>query len=86
MEKELLEVLHNPEKAEIVKDTSERFARYITDDSKRLSELAVPIIADKKVIGVIDSEHPRRNFFTRQHLELLQTIASITATKIVSAT
>ena len=71
-------------KAEIVKDTS-KDPRYITDDSKRLSELAVPIIADKKVIGVIDSEHPRRNFFTRQHLELLQTIASITATKIVKA-
>ena len=41
-------------KAEIVKDTS-RDPRYITDDSKRISELEVPIIADKKVIGVIDS-------------------------------
>ncbi|HRH64766.1 MAG TPA: histidine kinase [Bacteroidia bacterium] len=71
-------------KAEIVGDTS-RDPRYITDDSSRMSEIAVPIVADGKVIGVIDSEHPRKNFFTRQHLQLLQTIASITATKIVKA-
>jgi len=70
--------------AEIVPDTS-KDPRYIADDSMRLSELAVPIIAEGQVIGVIDSEHPDRNFFTREHLYLMKTIASITATKIVRA-
>jgi LytS/YehU family sensor histidine kinase len=42
-------------------------------------------VAEGKVVGVIDSEHPRKHFFTRGHLNLLQTIASITATKIQRA-
>lgn len=71
-------------KAEIVSDTS-KDPRYITDDQQRNSELAVPIIAEGEVIGVIDSEHPKKNFFTNDHLNLLQTIASITATKIIKA-
>ncbi len=37
------------------------------------------------MIGVIDSEHPQKNFFTREHLHLLQTIASISGTKITNA-
>lgn len=71
--------------AELVNNTDED-PRYITDDEHRLSELAVPIIAkDGKVIGVIDTEHPERNFYTPEHLEVLTTIASITATKIMQA-
>jgi ligand-binding sensor domain-containing protein/putative methionine-R-sulfoxide reductase with GAF domain len=70
--------------AEIIPDTR-RDPRYIPDAGQRLSEIAVPIIYEGKVIGVIDSEHPRRNFFTAAHLEMLQTVASISATKISSA-
>ena len=47
---------------EIVPDTSVD-ERYIVDDGVRLSELAVPIIFENKVIGVIDSEHPEKDFF-----------------------
>jgi putative methionine-R-sulfoxide reductase with GAF domain len=43
-------------KAEIVGDTS-LDERYIVDDDRRFSEIAVPIIANETVIGVIDSEH-----------------------------
>lgn len=68
-------------KAEIVKDTS-KDTRYIVDDKVRLSELAVPIIADDEVIGVIDTEHEKINFYTEEHLETLQTIANLAATKI----
>lgn len=71
-------------KAEIIPDTSAD-PRYIPDETIRLSEITVPIISEGKVIGVIDSEHHHKNFFTKEHLELLQTIASITATKIVKA-
>jgi len=71
-------------KTELVNDTS-KDPRYITDDASRLSEIAVPILFDGKAIGVIDSEHPRRNFFNEEHRRILETIASICATKIVNA-
>lgn len=71
-------------KAIMVNDTS-KDARYIVDDVQRLSELSVPILHDNKVIGVIDSEHPEKNFFTDDHLKALTTIASISANKIAEA-
>ena len=67
---------------EIIADTSSD-DRYIVDDANRLSEITVPIAHNKEVIGIIDSEHPNKNFFSNKDLELLKTIASITATKIV---
>lgn len=48
-------------KPELVNDT-EKDSRYIVDDERRFSELAVPIIIDGMVAGVIDSEHSRKNF------------------------
>ncbi|MEO7523192.1 MAG: histidine kinase, partial [Ferruginibacter sp.] len=71
-------------KAQLINDTSKDL-RYIIDDEKRNSELSVPIFHDGKVIGVIDSEHPRKHFFTEQHLKALTTIASISANKIAEA-
>ncbi len=68
-------------KAEIIKDTS-RDSRYLADDKPRLSELTVPIVHQNKVIGIIDSEHSRRNFFRPIHLDTLQRIASLCASKI----
>lgn len=65
----------------LVHDTSKDL-RYIVDDERRFSELTVPIIHDGTVIGVIDSEHPRKRFFTQEHLSALQTIASLCAAKI----
>ncbi|WP_229238765.1 histidine kinase [Dyadobacter sp. Leaf189] len=68
----------------IVKDTS-RDKRYIVDDQRRLSELAVPILHDGKLLGVVDSEHSERAFFNQEHARALMTIASISATKIAEA-
>ena len=59
--------------------------RYIADDARRLSELAVPLIINNKVIGVIDSEHSRKNFFTKRHLNILSTVAVLCATQIERA-
>lgn len=59
--------------------------RYVVDDDTRLSELAVPIIHEGRVIGVIDSEHPRKDFFTADHVKALSTIAAISASKIAEA-
>lgn len=67
--------------AEIVEDCSAD-ARYIPDDAFRMSELAVPIIKDNKVIGVIDSEHSEVGFFTQGHLDILETIGSITSIRL----
>ncbi|QLE85435.1 EAL domain-containing protein [Shewanella sp. Scap07] len=55
---------------------------YIVDDEVRLSELAVPMLADGKVIGVIDSEHPQQDFYTKQHERTVFALASIAAVKI----
>jgi len=59
--------------------------RYILDDDFRLSELAVPILYQGKVIGVIDSEHHALNFFTESHKNILTTLASMASAKIVNA-
>ncbi|MCR6719795.1 MAG: histidine kinase [Chitinophagaceae bacterium] len=69
-------------KAELVGDTS-KDPRYIVDDEVRLSEIAVPMMSGGKLIGVIDCEHTRKGFFTKKHLTMLSTIASICANKIV---
>lgn len=68
----------------IIGDTS-KDERYILDDDFRLSELAVPVMLDNEVIGVIDSEHPEKGFFTELHLSVLTTIASLMAIKISQA-
>lgn len=70
--------------AEIINDTR-LDKRYISDDENRLSEIAVPLIANDKIIGVIDSEHSKLNFFTYEHLEILTTIAYMTSIKIMQA-
>ncbi|MFT4576751.1 MAG: PAS domain S-box-containing protein [Polaribacter sp.] len=69
---------------EIIKDTS-KDSRYIVDDMTRYSEISVPIIAEGEIIGVIDSEHSSKNFFTKNHLKTLQTIANLAATQLKNA-
>lgn len=71
-------------RGEIVSDTT-LDDRYILDDNMGLSEIAVPIIYLNKVIGVIDSEHPEKNFYPADDLKILTTIASMTATKLMQA-
>ena len=57
--------------------------RYVVDDRARLSELAVPLLSQTgEVMGVIDSEHSKRGFFTFEHLRVLEVIARIAAVKI----
>ncbi len=67
----------------LIPDTS-KDSRYRADEMTRLSELAVPIIYNNDLIGVIDSEHHSKNFFTRRHLQILNTIATLIADKIKS--
>jgi PAS domain S-box-containing protein len=67
--------------AEIISDTSID-DRYILDDNMRLSEIAVPIKLNDEVIGVIDSEHSEKNFYTERHLRILNTISKLVANRI----
>ena len=69
---------------EIIGDTSKDH-RYILDDDFRYSEIAVPIKMGDKVIGVIDSEHHEKNFYTKEDGEILTTIAAFMATKLLHA-
>lgn len=68
-------------KALLVKNTN-RDKRYIVDDERRASELAVPVVVDHKVFAVIDSEHPKKSFFTRFHLRVMKKVAFICAERI----
>ena len=70
--------------AEIIVDTS-KDERYIVDDERRFSEITVPMVANGKVLGVIDCEHSKKRFFTQRHLSMLTTIASLCAAKIVKS-
>lgn len=69
--------------AEIIGDTS-KDKRHLGVKGKYTSELAVPIIADGEVIGVIDSEHPTPNFYNGEHLQTFVTIANLSASRIKS--
>ncbi len=68
----------------IVDDTS-KDSRYIADDQKRFSEIAVPLVYNNRVIGVIDSEHPEKKFYTERHLNVMRTISSLCANKVARA-
>jgi ligand-binding sensor domain-containing protein/putative methionine-R-sulfoxide reductase with GAF domain len=71
-------------KAVLSNDTA-KDSRYQVGDELRLSELAVPIVHEGETIGVIDSEHSKKNFFHEYHVKTLSTIAAITASKIAEA-
>lgn len=75
-------VMENKEPV-LIADTS-KDPRYRADEMVRLSEICVPIIYDDELVGVIDSEHHERNFFTQQHVQVMNTIATLMATKIKS--
>ncbi len=68
----------------LIKDTSlhNKFGKGI---EKGFSVLAVPIMTDNEVIGVIESEHLDIDFFNQDHLDSFATIANLTATKIKKA-
>lgn len=70
--------------AELIHDTSTD-SRYIVDDERRFSEISVPMVVGGTVLGVIDCEHSKKRFFTKRHLSILKTIASLCANKIVKA-
>lgn len=69
-------------KSEIIYDTA-RMASYHHKGLHLLSEIAVPVITDGMVWGVIYCGHTKKGFFMQKHLSVLTTIASLCANKII---
>ena len=59
--------------------------RYVAENPETRSELSVPLIYKGRVIGVIDLEHTRVNYYNEDHLRTLTTLASQIAISIVNA-
>jgi sigma-B regulation protein RsbU (phosphoserine phosphatase) len=70
--------------AVLVPDVS-KSERYIATNPETRSELAVPLIYQEKVIGVLDLEHTRRGYFTEDHKRTLTTLAAQLAIAIENA-
>lgn len=56
--------------------------RYRVDEMRRLSEICVPILHEGELMGIIDSESSKLNYFQEHDLQILTTIATLTANKI----
>jgi sigma-B regulation protein RsbU (phosphoserine phosphatase) len=59
--------------------------RYIDTNPETRSELAVPLIYNGNVIGVLDLEHTKRGFFTEDHQRTITTLAAQIAIAIENA-
>lgn len=64
-------------------DTS-KDPRYRADVLTRFSELCVPALYNGELISVIDSEDYAKDYYTPQHLQILTTIATLMAARLVS--
>ena len=59
--------------------------RYVSENPETRSELSVPLIYKGKVIGVLDLEHTRVNYFNEDHQRTLVTLAAQVAISIANA-
>jgi putative methionine-R-sulfoxide reductase with GAF domain len=65
----------------LVNDTRED-DRYRVDDQYRLSEVAVPILHNNELLGVIDSENSQPNYYSERDIQILTTIATLIGNKL----
>jgi sigma-B regulation protein RsbU (phosphoserine phosphatase) len=59
--------------------------RYIMLNAETRSELAVPMIYQDRVVGVLDLESPQLNYFTPDHVQVLSILAAHLAVSIENA-
>ena len=60
-------------------------SRYVAENAETRSELSVPLIYKGKVIGVLDLEHTRVNYYNEDHQRTLTTLAAQVAISIANA-
>jgi sigma-B regulation protein RsbU (phosphoserine phosphatase) len=68
----------------VVEDTSSD-PRYIEFNSTTRSEVAVPLLAEDRLVGVMDLESERIGYFTSAHVQTLTLIAPLIANALVNA-
>src|SRR5258707_5614365 len=59
--------------------------RYLMVNPETRSELAIPMIRQGKVIGVLDLESPQPNYFTEDHIQTLSILAGNLAVSLENA-
>jgi sigma-B regulation protein RsbU (phosphoserine phosphatase) len=73
------------ERAPILSPDVRKDTRYVNENPETRSELSVPLIYKGKVVGVIDLEHARVNYYNEDHQRLLTTLAAQIAVSIANA-
>ena len=73
------------ERAPVLVPDVRKDPRYVSDNPETRSELSVPLVYKGRVIGVIDLEHTRVNYYNEDHQRTLTTLASQVAISIVNA-
>lgn len=68
----------------VVRDVRED-PRYLPINPGIRSELAVPLLYQDQVLGVLDLEHPRKGYFNERHARTLATLAAQMAIAIANA-
>lgn len=68
--------------SKIISDTS---LEQSGSKNNRHSELLVPIISDSQIIGVINASHSDRNYFKKEHIKTIESIANLVAMQLKSA-
>lgn len=56
--------------------------RYRADEMFRLSEICVPVMHEGELLGIIDSEHHKLNYFSERDLKILHTISTLIGSKV----
>jgi sigma-B regulation protein RsbU (phosphoserine phosphatase) len=72
-------------RAPILSPDVRKDARYLNENPETRSELSVPLIYKGRVIGVIDLEHTRVNYYNEDHQRTLTTLAAQIAISIANA-
>jgi sigma-B regulation protein RsbU (phosphoserine phosphatase) len=69
----------------IVVDDTSADPRYIEFNSTARSEVAVPLLAEDRLVGVMDLESERISYFTADHVQTLTLIAPLIANALLNA-
>ena len=73
------------ERAPILSPDVRKDPRYLNENPETRSELSAPLIYKGRVIGVLDLEHTRVNYYNEEHQRTLTTLASQVAISIANA-